>query len=66
MRINVIAEENEITADLSQEDIEVIQNLEVLQELEVLENIDLLEDYETIKDIEIIQSEGEVNEENND
>lgn len=62
---NIIAEENKEMTDISEEDIEVIQNLEILEELEMLENIQVLEDYETIKDMQVLESEGEIDEENN-
>lgn len=60
----VVAEEDGEVANLSQEDIEIIQNLEILQELEMLKNMELLEDYETIKDMEPIELKGETDEKN--
>lgn len=62
---NPFAEEKAQTADLSEEDIEVIQNLEILEELEMFNEIDLVENYEAIKNVEVLEEEGEPNEENN-
>lgn len=57
-----VAEEDSESANLSKEDIEIIQNLEILQELDMLKDIELLEDYETIKDMEPIELKGETDE----
>jgi len=57
-----VAEENNETAKLSEEDIEIIRNLEILQELDMIKNMDLLENYEEIKDIETLESKGETDE----
>lgn len=57
-----VAEENNETANLSEEDIEIIRNLEILQELDMIKNMDLLENYEEIKDIETLESKGETDE----
>ncbi|MFZ2603207.1 MAG: hypothetical protein WAX79_04305 [Candidatus Omnitrophota bacterium] len=59
---NAAAEEAPETMELSDEDIEVIQNLEILKDLEVWENLGLLEDYEAVKEMENLESQGEVNE----
>ncbi len=59
---NAAAEENSETLNLSEEDIEVIQNLEILEDLEMWEDLGLLEDYETVKEMENLESQGEVNE----
>lgn len=63
---NAFAEEGKETVDLSEEDLEVIQNLEILEDLEMLESMNLLEDYETIKNIQELESEEGTDEENSD
>lgn len=59
---STLAQEDKKTADLSEEDIEIIQNLEILKDLEMLESMDLLNDYEAIKEMEKLEPQGEVNE----
>jgi len=61
---NTFLEGKEI-ADLTKEDLEIIQNIEILEDLEMLESIDLLEDYETIKEMQGLESQEETDEEDN-
>lgn len=60
------AEEDDESANLSNEDIEIIRNLEILRELEMLKDMELLENYDTIKDIEALKPKGEIYDESKD
>ncbi len=64
-----VSSARENKANLSKEDMEIIENLELLQELEFLQNLEILEnmdleDYEMIKDMDILELEGGINEKN--
>ncbi len=58
---SAVAGEAPETVELSEEDIEIIQNLEILEDLEMWENLGLLEDYGAVKEMENLESQGEVN-----
>lgn len=60
------AGETSETVGLSEEDIEIVQNLEILEDLEMWENLGLLEDYGVVKEMESLEPQREVNENEKD
>jgi hypothetical protein len=58
---SAVAGEVSETVELSEEDTQIIQNLEILEDLEMWENLGLLEDYWAVKEVENLESQAEVN-----